>query len=423
MRKRISFTIVDHSSTLCADEVAKACKERQGMLERILAGEKRYDGVLGWYHPESFASDGRIDRILRLSRGLQEQVDTLVVIGVGGSNQGARGAIEALKPEGGVSLVWAGNTLSSFESARTLAALEEHTFAIDVVAKNFETLEPGLAFRLFRGELERRYGAGASRYIYVTGTPGSHLEELARAHGYAFLEFPSPVGGRYSMFSDVGLLPMAAGGIDVRTMVEGAREMAGFLQHDHSPDNLALRYAVARNLLSQRGFELEMLTFFEPRFDYFARWWRQLLAESEGKEGKGLFPVASSNSEDLHSIGQYVQEGKKILFETFLRLGECGGPELRLAPDEVDDRFGYLDGKRVSEVNKASEAATLKAHSAKFPCLVFDVPVLDAYQYGALSYFFLFATYLSGSILGINPFDQEGVEAYKRWMFRALGKC
>ena len=264
MRKRISFTIVDHSSTLCADEVAKACKERQGMLERILAGEKRYDGVLGWYHPESFASDGRIDRILRLSRGLQEQVDTLVVIGVGGSNQGARGAIEALKPEGGVSLVWAGNTLSSFESARTLAALEGHTFAIDVVAKNFETLEPGLAFRLFRSELERRYGAGASRYIYVTGTPGSHLEELARAHGYAFLEFPSPVGGRYSMFSDVGLLPMAAGGIDVRTMVEGAREMAGFLQHDHSPDNLALRYAVARNLLSQRGFELEMLTFFEP---------------------------------------------------------------------------------------------------------------------------------------------------------------
>ena len=271
--------------------------------------------------------------------------DAFVVIGIGGSNQSSRAAVKALRPKDGPAILWAGNTISACEMARTLEELDGfRSVYIDCIAKNFETLEPGIAFRVLRQYLEKRYGPeDAAKRIFATGTPGSTLEALCRDNGYTFLTFPERVGGRYSVISDVGLFPMAVAGIDIQALTQGMRDMRDHLFTAPAEENLALRYACIRKLMLEHGYSLEMLAFFEPRLDYFAKWWVQTFAESEGKNSTALYPVVASNSEDLHATGQFIQEGSPILFETFLTV-ETRDASVVMPHEEKKDYFDYLEG-------------------------------------------------------------------------------
>ena len=404
-------------------ELDASVEAHADVLERCAAGEKRYANSLGWLSVSEWAGDAQLDEIEALAAELRGLADTFVIIGVGGSNNAARAVVEALHP-GGMRIVYAGNTLSAQALNRMLASLEGHDVVIDCIAKNFETLEPGSSFRLLRQWLVERYGAvEAARRIVCCGTPGASLEELARAEGYHFVPFATNVGGRYTALTAVHLLPLACAGVDVRALVAGASEMERLCRQTPAADNLALRYACARNLLWERGYRVELLSFFEPRFRWFAKWWEQLFGESEGKDGKGLFPASAEYSEELHSLGQYVQDGTHLLFETLLDV-TGKGPEdsLTLGGTDVPDGFGYLDGVDFWDINKASLSATREAHAQVLPVLTLELDATDAAHWGMLFYLFAFSCYLSGSILGVNPFDQPGVEAYKQLMFRALGR-
>jgi glucose-6-phosphate isomerase len=305
---------------------------------------------------------------------------------------------------------------------RLLKRVEDKSLYINVIAKNFETLEPGITFRFFRQLLEKKYGPEAKRRIIVTGSRrGDTLYQFAGEKGYRFFDFPENIGGRYSVVSAVGLLPMAVGGIDIRAVAWGAKEMAGFLKSAPPETNPALRYAAARNLLYARGYTNEILASFEQEFSYFAKWWVQLFAESEGKNGSGIFPSACDFSEDLHSLGQYIQQGRKMIMETFLKVKKIPA-SLRVKPEEGNgDRFAYLDGKDLADVNRAAFDATFKAHTeGGVPCMTVEMPDISERSFGQLFYFFEYACAASGCLLGINPFDQPGVEAYKQNLLTAL---
>ena len=255
----------------------------------------------------------------------------------------------------------------------------------------------------------------------ATGTAGSSLEKLCLKNGYTFIDFPMNVGGRYTAMTNVGLLPMAVAGIDIDRLVQGAHDMQMLLHTQKPEENIAYEYACLRNLYYEEGYRVEMLSGFEPQFHYFYMWWTQLFAESEGKDNRGIFPVTGEFSEQLHSIGQFIQDGSSIMFETFLDVQEQQD-SLKVEPDDKNDNFDYLNGNDFWEINKAAYHATVMAHSEKLPCLTIEVGRIDAYHFGQLFYFFQFACYISCSIMGVNAFDQPGVEAYKEWMFKALGK-
>lgn len=411
------------SAFVAEDELVSYMDEHADVLARCQAGEDRYADSLGWLSIDEWASDAILDRTCALAEQIRSMADTFVVIGVGGSNNGSRSVQAALAPEG-ARLVWAGNTLSAWELNRVLDELEGHDVVIDCIAKNFETLEPGSSFRLLRQYLVERYGREeAARRIVCTGTIGSPLEDLCRAEGYTFVPFATNVGGRYTALTEVHLLPMAVAGVDIRALVAGARTMERLLRTAPAGENSAFAYASARNMLWDRGYRVELLSFFEPRFRWFSKWWEQLFAESEGKDGRGIFPAAAECSEELHSLGQFVQDGTHILFETFLDVLEPGaGDSLVLGGTDVADAFGYLDGKDFWDINKASFTATREAHAGMLPCFTLELDRLDEEHMGMLFYWFAFACYASGELLGVNPFDQPGVEAYKRLMFDALGK-
>ena len=417
----LNITLRDTANRVDENALRQAMREAEPILARAQAGEAKYADSQGWLSLEQWASDAWLDQIEAIADRVKKTCDAFVVIGVGGSNNAARSVIEALA-EGGVEIVYAGNTLSPHALKKMLRSLEGKDYAIDCIAKNFETLEPGSSFRILREAMAKKYSPEeAARRTICTGTYGSSLEKLCEAEGYTFVPFPTDVGGRYSAFSYVGLLPMAVAGIDVRALVRGGRDMERRLHEEGAESNLALRYAALRNLYHRQGYTLEMLASFEPQFRWFYKWWVQLFAESEGKDGKGIFPVAAEYSEELHAVGQYLQDGAPLMFETFLDVKEPTD-HLVIRSDGKKDFFDYLNGKDFWDINRAAFDATVTAHSAKMPCVIFEVGALDAYHFGQLFYFFQFACYLSGEILGINPFDQPGVEAYKGWMFKALGK-
>ncbi len=396
-------------------------RQNTGILAAAQAGEARYADSQGWLDTEEWAGERKVAFLEKLAEDIRRNADAFVLIGVGGSNNAARSVIEALRLPGTPEIIYAGNTLSPNALNRMLKQLDGKSVYIDCIAKNFETLEPGASFRILRNYLHKRYGNRAAERVIATGTAGSSLETLCRENGYTFLEFPHDIGGRYTAISNVGLLPMAVAGIDIRELVRGAADMQKRLHEGPAEENIAYQYACLRNALCRRGYRLEMLSSFEPQFRWFYKWWIQLFAESEGKDNKGLFPVASEYSEELHSVGQFIQDGSPILFETFLDVQERQD-SLIVEPDGLKDGFDYLNGKDFWCINKAAYKATLAAHSEKLPCLTLEVGAVDAYHFGQLFYFFQFACYLSGRILGVNPFDQPGVEAYKKWMFEALGK-
>ena len=386
------------------DDTVEECREVEACAARFF-GDRRLKARIDTYKdmPELLAADEEYDLYLldvlmpgmtgiEGAGALQKKVERPVVVFITSSLESA---------VDGYSVNAAGFVLKPVEPERLEATLE----------------------RVLRQYLERRYGAeGAAKRIFATGTPGSTLHQLCLDQGYTFLTFPETIGGRYSVGSDVGLFPMAVAGVDIRALVQGMRDMRDTLLAAPAEENPALRYACLRRLLLEHGYRLEMLSFFEPRLDYFAKWWIQLFAESEGKEGTALYPVAASNSEDLHSIGQFIQEGSPILFETFVEV-RARDASVLLPPEAKKDYFDYLTGKDFWDINNTARQATMRAHSDRgIPCLNFSIPAIDAHTLGGLFYFFLFACYLSCKLLGVNPFNQPGVEGYKGYMFQNLGK-
>lgn len=419
--KNLSISLLDKAGWVGEDEICSEMDDCAGILEEVKKGHSEYRGSLGWLNVEDWAGPDRIAQYVSLAEEIRRDCNALVVVGIGGSNQAARAVYEAIGKKNGIELFWAGNSISAWEMKAVLDSVRGKRFYVNVIAKNFETLEPGIGFRAMRALLREQYGDDYASHVICTGTPGSHLEDLAKEHRYRFLPFPKDIGGRFTALSPIGLFPLAVANIDVAAMVAGAREVRNELLVANGKDNPALFAAVVRNLLYRKGFHMEMLSFFEPRFFRFAKWWVQLFGESEGKNGKGLYPVFGNFSEDLHSIGQFLQDGTRVIFETFLEV-ENSGASLILHDDDVDDRFSYLNGKDLDEINRAACEATVAAHSGAYPCLRIKVPDISAKTFGALFYYFEFLCYLSAKILDVNPFDQPGVETYKQNMFHILGK-
>ena len=418
----IRFSINDESRTFSEETFRSAVKANAKALETAQNGEERYRISLGWHNVDEWAGEKWLSRYEELAAKVRKDADALVVIGIGGSNQAARAVYEAIGCKSNVELIWAGNSISAHSICEVIKALEsKKNIYSDCIAKNFETLEPGIGFRAMRDVLRKRYGKDYASHVICTFTEGTQAWKLAEEKGYEILPFPMNIGGRFTALSPIGLFPLCVAGIDIRAIADGARHMRERLLSEPAESNMALQYATARTLLAQKGKTVELLSYFEPRFFRLAKWWKQLFGESEGKDDKGLLPMDTCYSEDLHSLGQFVQDGKPMLFETFLDVQKQDFSYV-LRDDDVDDRFGYLNCKDFWEINKAAFQATISAHSRRFPCLIMEVPAIDEQTFGQLFYFFEFACYVSCNITGVNPFDQNGVEAYKIDMFRLLGK-
>lgn len=386
----------------------------------LLEGQLYPAGDTGWLQSNRYAP--MLEDMERAAAGIRAQSDTVVLVGVGGSNQAARAVIKAVRPANGPDILYAGNTLSALELSDLLERIRQKRVSIIVIAKNFATLEPGSHFRVLRSFLEERYGrAGAAARTVVIGTRGQRLWELAQAQGYTFFPFPEDVGGRYSALTPVGLLPMLAAGVDCRRLLSGAAAMEARIR-EAPESNMAVAYAALRNAALGQGRIIEVMAVFEPVLAWFSRWWVQLFGESEGQGGKGIYPSAATYSEDLHAMGQYMQEGRRMLQETFLHV-EAPPASLPVPPNTVmDDGFGYLDGWDFSGINRVAYAGTIAAHAkGGVPCLEVGLPDLSEESFGQLFYFFMVACVLSAHLQGINPFGQNGVEEYKRRMMEGLG--
>lgn len=386
---------------------------------------------LGWvdlpltYDQEEFA------RIKQAAKKIQEQSEAFVVIGIGGSYLGARSAIESLAHTAQglrgkqTKIYYAGNNLSSTYLHQLFQDLDGKDISVNVISKSGTTTEPALAFRFFKDYLEQKYGKeeAKKRIFATTDRQSGALKQLADAEGYETFVIPDDVGGRYSVLTAVGLLPMAVAGLDIDEVMAGAASAARRYQNPDLATNACYQYAAVRNALYQKGKAIELLVSYEPSLHFVSEWWKQLFGESEGKDQKGLFPASVDYSTDLHSMGQYVQEGRRNLLETVLQIQK---PRVDLAvkvdPDNLDG-LNFLAGKTLEEINKSAFQGTVLAHvDGEVPNLVIEVDEMKEFTYGELVYFFEKACGISGHLLGVNPFDQPGVEAYKKNMFALLGK-
>ena len=382
----------------------------------------------GWLTlPEDIA--GELPAIKAAAEKIRSDSQALVVIGIGGSYLGARAALELLRspnynalPKDTPDIYFAGSEISGRGLEELLTMLGDRDFSVNVVSKSGTTTEPAIAFRVFRNLLEKKYGDRAGARIYATTDKArGALKTLADAEGWQTFVVPDDVGGRYSVLSAVGLLPMAAAGIDLDAVLSGARS-AMAMRGDKSESNPALLYAAARQALYKAGYNTEVLACFEPAFRSMTEWWKQLYGESEGKDQKGIFPAGVSYSTDLHSMGQYIQDGRRELFETTVSVTR---PSAMTVPQWATDGdgLGYLAGRTVDEVAEKARQATVQAHiSGGVPSIGLDFGCPDERSFGEMVYFFELACGISGYISGVNPFDQPGVEAYKTNMFRLLGK-
>ena len=390
---------------------------------RTYVARAQQDDFGGWvdlpvdYDKEEFA------RIKAAAKKINEDSDVLVCIGIGGSYLGHRAVIETLGGERGrTKIVYAGNSLSPRMLEKALAEVGEKDFSINVISKSGTTTEPAVAFRVFKQRLIEKYGEEeAARRIYATTDANKGaLHDEAVAKGYETFVVPDNIGGRYSVLTAVGLLAIAVAGVNIDALMDGAEEERAVLISD---GGAAAEYAAMRNMLLAKGYDIEILANFEPQFVMFNEWWKQLFGESEGKDGKGIYPASVVDSTDLHSMGQYIQEGRRALFETFVEVqGEYRGVTVPAFGENLDG-MQYLEGKELDYINKTANAATREAHMAGgVPVLEILVPEIDERALGGLIYFFEMACALSGFTLGVNPFNQPGVEAYKNRMFELLGK-
>ncbi|MFC0301027.1 glucose-6-phosphate isomerase [Virgibacillus soli] len=390
---------------------------------------------LGWVNlPQTYDKE-ELSRIQSCAQKIKEDTDVLLVIGIGGSYLGARAAIEMLthsfqniltkEKRQAPQIIFVGNHMSSTYIHDLFDVLENKDVSINVISKSGTTTEPAIAFRIFKKFLEDKYGKEeASKRIYATtDKEKGALKTVAEQEGYETFVIPDDVGGRYSVLTAVGLLPIAVSGINVEEMLKGAAQAMTDLSEPALSKNIAYQYAVVRHVLYQKGKTIEMLVNYEPHLQYFGEWWKQLFGESEGKDHKGIFPASANFSTDLHSLGQYIQEGRRDLFETVLHV-RASRHDIVLEEDEKDlDGLNYLAGKSIHDINDKAFQGTLLAHTdGNVPNLIISIPKLDAFTFGYLVYFFEKACAMSGYLLGVNPFDQPGVEAYKKNMFALLGK-
>lgn len=390
---------------------------------------------LGWVDlPENYDRD-EFNRIQQAAQTIQENSDVLLVIGIGGSYLGARAAIEMLthsfqnlltKEQRKVpQVIFVGHHMSSTYMKELFDLIEDKDISINVISKSGTTTEPAIAFRIFKEYLEEKYGKeeAKNRIYTTTDKEKGALKEVADQEGYETFIIPDDIGGRYSVLTAVGLLPIAVSGIDIQEMMDGAKAMREQLMEADLNKNIAYQYAAIRNVLYQKGKTIEILVNYEPHLKYFAEWWKQLFGESEGKDLKGIFPASANFTTDLHSIGQYIQEGRRDLFQTILHVEEPREDITLKSDDQNLDGLNYLSGKTIHEINHKACQGTILAHNdGQVPNLVVHLPNLSAYTFGSLVYFFEKACAMSGYLLGVNPFDQPGVEAYKTNMFALLGK-
>lgn len=387
---------------------------------------------LGWINlPFDYDKD-EFARIKKAAQKIKEDTDVLIVIGIGGSYLGARAAIEFLKspyynslkgdnPE----IYFAGNSISGSALNDLLKMCEGKRVSVNIISKSGTTTEPAIAFRVFREYLEKQYGEeeAAKRIYCTTDKARGTLKALADQKGYECFVIPDDVGGRFSVLTAVGLLPIAVSGADIDALMAGAAKAAEQYNVLDFEKNDCYRYAALRNALYRKGMEIELMVAYEPRFAMFAEWFKQLFGESEGKDKKGIFPASVIFSTDLHSMGQYIQDGRRILFETVVNIADCGSDVTIKEDAEDGDGLNFLAGKTMSYVNQKAFEGTLLAHTdGKVPCFVLDVEKADEENLGKLIYFFEKACAISGYLLGVNPFDQPGVESYKKNMFALLGK-
>ena len=397
-------------------------------------GEGAGNDFLGWVNLPSSITAEELDTIYATANRLAAKAEVIIVIGIGGSYLGAKAVLEAMnssfhylhKNRTAPHVVFAGNNLSESYVAELMEAVKEYSIAAIVISKSGTTTEPAVAFRLIKAEIEARYGKeeAKERIASVTDAARGALKTLSTTEGYDTFVIPDNVGGRFSVLTPVGLLPLAAAGIDIRELVRGAQDMEKATDCSVPfEENIAAQYAAVRNVLYRKGFKIEILASYEPRLQYIAEWWKQLYGESEGKEHKGIFPASVTLTADLHSMGQYIQEGERTLFETVISVEKPAG-EVTIGSDEENlDGLNFLAGKRLGHVNRMAELGVVLAHvDGGVPNIRIEMPTINEYYIGALLYFFEKACGISGYILGVNPFNQPGVEAYKKNMFALLDK-
>lgn len=417
---------------VCLNQDLQTCEKEMLLAhELIMNANGEGNDFLGWRDLPL-----QIENLLEIknvAKKIREDNEILVVIGIGGSYLGARAVIEALSsafecllPKKNSPLIlYAGENLSEDYMADLLEVLKTRDYSLCVVSKSGTTTEPAIAFRILKKELETKYGKdeAKNRIIAITDKTKGALRGLSNENGYKTFEIKDDVGGRFSVLTPVGLLPIAVAGYDIEAIMQGAREMREILVNDKSMSNPAWQYASVRNLLYSKGKKIDVFLSYQPALQYFARWWQQLYGESEGKNYKGLFPVCLLNTTDLHSMGQYIQEGERLMFETVLKVGNSK-KKVEIPFDQDDkDGLNYLLSHSLNQINQVALKATSQAHiDGGVPQIVIEIEKIEEKQLGALIYFFEFACALSAYGLGVNPFNQPGVEAYKNNMFELLGK-
>ena len=414
--------ITDREIMSYSDKIKKIHKELNECAEK----DKDFVGWLNW--PELY-DQKEYQKIKKIAKKVNNDSNVLIVIGIGGSYLGARAVIESLtnsiKKEGKVEIIYVGNNLSSSYINEVIDYVSDKDISINVISKSGKTTEPAIAFRIFRSLLENKYGVDEARKrIYVTTTKRKGaLYKIAMQEKYVKLSIPENIGGRYSVLTAVGLLPIAVAGLDIDKLMDGARFAMKKYNDDNVKTNDCYKYAIARNILYDKEKNIELLATYEPKLGYFIEWWKQLYGESEGKNYSGIFPTGVTYTTDLHSLGQYVQEGRRNLFETVLNIKNVESDIVIGYDEENLDELNYIAGKTVSYVCKMAMKGTIKAHvEGDVPNIVLDIKALNEYSIGQLIYFFEKACAVSGKILGVNPFDQPGVEKYKENMYNLLGK-
>jgi len=426
----------EHLSGFLSDEELLIMQEEVSVCHDMLVNKTgKGSDFLGWVDLPAELDESILSSIEEDARRIREIAEVFVVIGIGGSYLGARAVIEALNhPFAGMMtsgrkapvVIYAGNSISQDYHAALLDLLNEKDYAIAVISKSGTTTEPAVAFRILKAHLENKYGKehARKRIISITDQSRGALKKLSSDEGYKTYVIPDDVGGRFSVLTPVGLLPIAVAGFDIRKLVSGAKAMREACIGDPSiMENPASRYAAIRNSLYRMGKQVEILVNYEPSLQYITEWWKQLYGESEGKDGEGIFPAGVGFTTDLHSMGQYIQDGQRMIFETVITV-DSPSRMLNIPHDPSDlDGMNFIAGKSMNEVNQMATLGTVLAHiDGEVPNLGISLPKLNEETIGELLYFFEFACGLSGYILGVNPFDQPGVEAYKKNMFALLGK-
>ncbi|MBE5871321.1 MAG: glucose-6-phosphate isomerase [Lachnospiraceae bacterium] len=432
---KVSFDYSKAASFISDSEVELMKKQVMDAKETLVSKTGAGNDFLGWIDLPVNYDKEEFDRIKKAAAKIQSDSEVLIVIGIGGSYLGARAAIEFLRhsfyniipkeqrktPE----IYFVGNSISSTYLKHLLDVVGDRDFSINMISKSGTTTEPAIAFRVFKEKIEAKYGKeeAAKRIYATTDKVRGSLKNLSNEEGYESFVVPDDVGGRFSVLTAVGLLPIAVSGADIDKLMEGAasgRKNALELSYE---ENDALLYAAIRNILLRKGKGIEILANYEPSFHYVSEWWKQLYGESEGKDQKGIFPASVDLTTDLHSMGQFIQDGARTLFETVVEI-EKSKEEITIGTEPVDlDGLNYLAGKTVDFVNKSAMNGTILAHTdGQVPNLKINIPEADEFYLGQLFYFFEFACGVSGYLLGVNPFNQPGVESYKKNMFALLGK-